>query len=269
MNQPGAMPFIRIARDGFQAFTSTRQGGFSPQPYFSLNLGLHVGDDRALAIKNRDFLLTARGVEPDSVACLEQVHGCELIQAGPAHRGAGMRDYLTSLRGVDGAYTCEMGLAIAIGHADCLACVVVDHRRKAFGMAHAGWRGALGGILPKLVRSMRAVFQCRPEDLWAGLSPNLHACCLRLGAEQYQQFSQAWPDTQVYARQVNDKGFHLSLNDLARFQLRQEGIMEERVETQPFCTGCNPALFFSHRRDKGRTGRMWTVASFGHEPGRA
>jgi len=259
---PGSMPFVRISQGGFQAFTSTRQGGVSNHPYLSLNLGLHVGDDPVLALKNRELLLTARGVNPGSIVCLEQVHGSGLAEIGGRELGAGARDHSQSLKGLDGAYTQAQGLHLAIGHADCLACVIVDHRLKAFGMAHAGWRGALAGILPKLVRAMREAFHCRPEDLWAGLSPNLHACCLRLGPEQRQQFSQAWPIVSAYMQRVDDSGFNLSLNGLARFQLQQEGVSVERMEAQAFCTGCNPALFFSHRRDKGRTGRMWTVAGF-------
>jgi copper oxidase (laccase) domain-containing protein len=116
--------------------------------------------------------------------------------------------------------------------------------------------------LPKLVQAMRDSFHSHPDDLWAGLSPNLHACCLRLGPEQHQQFSRAWSDRGAYMRQEGDSGFNLSLNDLARFQLQQAGLAAERMEVQAFCTGCNPALFFSHRRDRGRTGRMWTLAGF-------
>jgi hypothetical protein len=257
------MPFVRINQGGFRAFTSTRQGGVSGQAYLSLNLGLHVQDEAYLVLRNREILFTARGVKPDSIICLEQIHGSALALLTSQDCGAGASVHSSSLKGLDGAYTRASGLALAIAHADCLACVVVDHKLKVFGMAHAGWRGALAGILPKLVQSLRTTFGCKPEDLWAGLSPNLHACCLRLGPEQHQQFSRAWPDSAVYMRQVDDAGFNLSLNDLARFQLQQEGLALEKIEVQAFCTGCNPALFFSHRRDKGRTGRMWTVAGFG------
>jgi len=189
--------------------------------------------------------------------------------AGLKDRGAGVREYSGSLKGLDGAYASVKGLYLAIGHADCLACVIVDHRLKVFGVAHAGWRGALEGILPKLVRAMREAFQCRPEDMWAGLSPNLHACCLRLGPDQHQQFVKAWPERAAYMQREDDTGFSLSLNDLARSQLEEEGLVADRMEIQAFCTGCNPSLFFSHRRDKGLTGRMWTMAGFADDqPGR-
>jgi YfiH family protein len=258
---PGGMPFVSLCRDGFVAITSTRQGGRSENPYLSLNLGLHVGDAPERVLENRQAFWEAKGLQDLRPVCLQQVHGHGMETVRQEHAGRGWADYGQSLEGCDAALCSEPGLGLCIGHADCLALVLADPVLRKFGVAHAGWRGALAG-LPLMLAQALAAGGSRMQDLRAGISPNLHPCCLKLGEPQKMEFAKKWQDFKAWGSEELDGGFRLSLNRLCIQQLVQAGLLPENIEVQSFCTGCNPALFFSHRRDKGITGRMWTVAGF-------
>jgi YfiH family protein len=239
-----------FARDipGFFAFTTTREAG---------NLGLHVGDDPARVLENRRAV--AGLFSPCQAVCLQQVHGSEIVRAGS---GAGWEDYGAALPGADGVVTDRPGLALVIGHADCLGMVLVDPGRRTVGMAHAGWRGALAGIAGRLVARMADEFGSRPADLWAGLSPCLGPCCLELSGVQHEAFSAAFRDASGFCGPLKDGHFMLDLWACGKAQLMQAGVAQSRIEVQALCTGHHPDSFFSHRRDQGKTGRMMTFAGF-------
>jgi purine-nucleoside/S-methyl-5'-thioadenosine phosphorylase / adenosine deaminase len=230
---------------GARAAFSTRLGGVSEPPYDSLNLGLMTDDAEAAVEENRRRLAAALGFEPEQVAFARQVHATRLIEHPTEFRGSFVRpDRTKEPRNdppeADGHVLRGPGSAALVFTADCLPVAVAGARGVA--MLHAGWRGLAGGILAAGVEAVGATS--------AAIGPGIGPCCYEVGDEVLGAFSDL-------GEGVAD-GRMLDLPEVARRQLAAAGV--ERVESAGLCTSCEPELFFSHRRDAGRTGRQGGIA---------
>ena len=204
---------------------TTRHGGVSEGPYESLNLGILTGDERERVLENRRRVASAAGVE---LAAGHQVHGTELKDwAGPEEG---------ELDDVDGHLTTAPGLGLMVFVADCYPVALAGDGRVA--MLHCGWRGLAGGIVEKAV----ARFDAAPA---AAVGPGIGGCCYEVGDEVLAAFA----DVDGAA-----DGRMLDLRKVADAKLRAAGV--EQIEHVDECTSCREDLFFSHRRDNGKTGRQ-------------
>jgi hypothetical protein len=184
----------------------------------------------------------------------------------------------------DGLITEEPGLLLSILAADCLPVLIADVRKRVVAAMHCGWRGTARRIAQKGVGRMRMLYGSRPEDLRAAIGPGIRACCYRVGeevaAEYESQFlysskilifqkphkyfvnkkyalmrSERWRATPSR----DDRLINLDLVEANVRQLEDAGIAGCHIYADSPCTHCNPKLFFSHRRDGGRAGRMMGV----------
>jgi YfiH family protein len=214
---------------GARALFTTRRGGYSSGPYESLNLGRLTDDDPESVDRNRR-VLTEQIERP--MAMIRQVHGTKVTSAATRENG--------DLPEADGHVTAEAGIAPLVMTADCLPVAVATP--GAVAMLHAGWRGLAGGILAKGVRALR---ELRPQGpVAAAIGPGAGRCCYEVGEEVHSAFP-------TWARSGNN----LDLKQVARRQLEEAGV--EAVDDIDMCTICgDPALWFSHRRDRGITGRQ-------------
>jgi len=270
---------------------STRRGGFS-RAYGggALNLGFTKDDSRAAVKRNRAAFLRQlgagtvpkpksghRGARPHlwPLVTLRQVHS-DIIRFvdSPAE---------TQLAG-DGLITATPGLLLGIQTADCLPVILVDAKRCAVGVFHAGWRGTVKRIVEKGVGEMRRRFGSRPRDLKAAIGPGIHSCCYQVGAEVREKFESQFAYAAKLFREVEEsdpvrdkypmlfltarppghsalpKRIFLDLVEANRQQLLAAGVAKKNVEVSPFCTNCHPELLFSYRAERGKTGRMMGVA---------
>jgi polyphenol oxidase len=213
---------------GARAAFSTRLGGDSERPFDSLNLGLLTDDEEGAVADNRQRLAVALGLDPDAVAFARQVHGTDLVD----HRTA------TPARVVeaDGHLIDQAGAAALVFVADCLPVALAGPQGVA--IVHAGWRGLAGGILAAGAEAVEARV--------AAIGPGIGLCCYEVGDEVLTAFAGL--------REGVTSGRMLDLVEVARRLLMEAGV--ERVEAAGLCTSCEPELFFSHRRDRGRTGRQ-------------
>ncbi|HKO38223.1 MAG TPA: polyphenol oxidase family protein [Solirubrobacterales bacterium] len=211
---------------------STRLGGVSEPPYDSLNLGLLTDDSEAAVVENRGRLAAALGFEPGQIAFASQVHGTRLVD----HR-AGSPEEVTE---ADGHVVSESGLAPLVFVADCLP--VAMSGPGGVAIVHAGWRGLAGGIL---AAGAEAVAATR-----AAIGPGIGPCCYEVGGEVAAAFASLGEGVA--------EGRMIDLPEAARRLLARAGV--EEIESAALCTSCEEELFFSHRRDKGRTGRQAGVA---------
>jgi YfiH family protein len=218
--------WLQAELDGAGAAFSTRLGGVSEAPFDSLNLGLLTDDDAETVAENRRRLATALGFEPEQVVFARQVHGTRLVEH-PREKG---------LVEADGHVVRDPGLAPLVFTADCLPVAVAGP--KGMAMLHAGWRGLAGGILGAGAEAVEATS--------AAIGPGIGPCCYEVGEEVLESFSDL-------GKGVAD-GRMLDLPEVARRLLARAGV--ERVESTGLCTSCEEELFFSHRRDEGRTGRQ-------------
>ena len=187
------------------------------------------------------------------------------------------------LRG-DGIITDQPGLLLSILAADCLPILLVDTNQRIVAALHCGWRGTARRLAQKAVGRMRFRFGSREQDLRVAIGPGIRGCCYRVGEEVAEEFSSQF----LYAeriliirkdeRGVLEKSYPLLFRsgprgtpqkktvgiylDLVQANIRQlmdAGIAPEHMSAEMPCTNCHPELFFSHRRDAGRTGRTMGV----------
>ena len=236
----------RSAPANVRSIATLRSGGHSTGSYASFNLALHVGDDPAAVQANRAFLrrIAALPAEP---LWLEQVHGIEVVE----HRGHVLPELPPR---ADAAVAFEPGRVCVVMTADCLPVVFTDRAGTRVGVAHAGWRGLVGGVLEATVRALGSP----PGQVMAWLGPAIAQPAFEVGHEVRDAFIARNP-AHAAAFVPNDAGrFQADLYLLARQALERVGVTE--VSGGGRCTSGEPADFFSFRRDGGRTGRMATLA---------
>lgn len=210
-----------------RAAFSTRVGGVSEAPFDGLNLGSFTDDDPVNVVENRARLAAALGRDPGGIVFARQVHGAELIAHG------GPRD---ERREADGHVVAEPELTPLVFGADCLP--VALHGPGGVAMLHCGWRGLAAGIVARGVEAVAATD--------AAIGPGIGPCCYEVGTEVLDAFASLGEGI------ATDR--MLDLPEVALRLLRGAGV--ERVESAGLCTSCDSELFFSHRRDAGRTGRQ-------------
>jgi purine-nucleoside/S-methyl-5'-thioadenosine phosphorylase / adenosine deaminase len=239
----GEVRWLEASLPGARAAFSTRSGGVSGGPYNSLNLGLHTEDEPELVIENRQRLVAALGLEARDVLIGHQVHGAALAAHGkgpdestPHGNGSGeFTEPNNSLPKVDGHIAIEAGLAPLVFVADCLPVAMVGSGGVA--MLHCGWRGLADGIVARGAEAIGATH--------AAIGPGIGPCCYEVGGEVLEAFDRL--DGVAEGRMLN-------LVEVARKLLREADV--EQLTSADLCTSCETGLFFSHRRDAGRTGRQ-------------
>jgi polyphenol oxidase len=236
------------------AFT-TRAGGVSEPPFAELNLGIHTEDERKAVIENRRRLAAALGFPLEHIAVAHQVHGAKLIDhpGPPAPRCSfavrGLEKEQASAGGnglakADGHVVTAAGMAALVFVADCVPVALSGPGGVA--MLHCGWRGLAAGIIAKGAAAIDATD--------AAIGPSIGPCCYEVGPEVESALQPPTGLKTDYMATLSPVGGVVDLPAVAEGQLRDAGV--ERVETSGLCTSCEPELFFSHRRDRGRTGRQ-------------
>jgi len=223
------------------AFT-TRCGGVSAPPYDTLNLGRSTADPEHAVDENRRRVLTALDLDVARLATAGQVHGTEVA----AVRSPGLH------RQVDALLTRERGIALAITCADCLPLIFVTHETVA--VAHSGWRGTASRMPIAALQAVGRAANVSPAHVEVHIGPSIRGCCYEVGPTVAHHFE---PPSLTR----RDGSWFLDLAVAAHAQLVAHGVPEHNVHVMPACTACHPDLYFSHRRDAGRTGRMWAVAA--------
>jgi YfiH family protein len=216
---------------------TTRRGGVSEGPYESLNLGILTDDLRERVTENRRRAAARAEVAPERIAMGWQVHGTELRDwTAPPPERAYAEPGGKELERVDGHLTREAGLGLLVLVADCFPVALSDGEQVA--MLHCGWRPLAGGIVERAL----ARFESVPA---AAVGPGIGACCYEVGDEVLAEFS---------AIEGAASGRMLDLRAVIAAKLAAAGVVD--VLHVDRCTSCEPALYFSHRRDQGVTGRQ-------------
>jgi len=258
---------------------STRKGGVSVcYGGKSLNLGYTKDDTRAMVEQNRRRLLLALGAcdkkHPWPLITLKQLHSdlIQVVKSGEPAQLAG-----------DGLVTNVPHIMLGVQTADCFPVLLVDRKHRAVGAFHAGWRGTVKRIVEKGVGIMRQEYGTDPLDVNAVIGPGIGKCCYAIGdevragfesqfdyaGELFQEFyspdaiREKYPLLFLNARAPGHgepaTKLHLDLVEANRRQLLRAGVHEKKIVVLQHCTSCNPKRFFSHRAEKGVTGRMMSV----------
>lgn len=251
--------------------------GFSTRISLSgeeFDLGLREDADREAAERRRvEFaqLVPGNGKRKWPLVTARQVHSdvIHVIKEIPTQQLAG-----------DGLITNRRGVLLGIKTADCVPVLIADRQGGAVGAFHAGWRGTLARIVEKGAGAMRQHFGVEPEHMVAAIGPCIHGCCYEVSAELRDRFASQFS----YGNQLFSEVFssdpvrekypllfmnmrapghgappskpHLDLVEANRRQLISVGVPESAIDVSPLCTSCRTDLLFSHRAEKGNTGRM-------------
>ena len=220
---------------GGRVLFTTRRGGVSEGPFAELNLSRSVEDDPARVDVNRERLAAQVGLGWLDFSHGRQVHGTTVrrVLPGTPRRVRGAEE--------DGQATALEDNPALVMVADCLPVALAG--ATAVAALHAGWRGLAGGILEEGIAALRDCGEGGP--IVAALGPSARPCCYEVGEEVFEHFPEP-------GARVGDRG--LDLAAVARHRLEQAGV--GAVHDVGLCTMCAPELFFSHRRDAGRTGRQ-------------
>jgi YfiH family protein len=249
-------------RHGF----STRAGGVSTVygDGDALNLGWTEEDDPAAVAENRQRLVQAVG--GGSLVTIRQVHGA-VTQAVREHDGA-FEGRLQTAKGKavlqgDGLMTNLTAVLLGIQTADCVPVLVVDIRQHVAAAFHAGWRGTVARVVQQGIAAMRTEYNSSSEDLVAAVGPSIGACCYAVGDEVRHAFESEFAHGGELLGMVNGE-IRLDLWEANRRQLIEAGVQTEKISVMRECSGCalddaGRRRYFSHRVDKGVTGRMLSV----------
>ena len=225
----------------------TRHGGVSAQPFTSRNVSSSIGDDPAAVRENRDRVLAALARPRAGLVMAGLVHGIGVARVDAATPGQALDGGGRYIPQVDALVTDDPAVTLMVTAADCAQVFIVDARRRAVGLAHAGWRGAAAGVLTATVRAMREHYGSDPAELRAAIGPCLGPCCARFSDPRHEL--PPWCAPFIH-------GNYVDLWAMIRQQLVVAGLDAGRVEAAQVCTVCHRDVFFSHRGDSGRTGRF-------------
>ncbi|HEY6670779.1 MAG TPA: peptidoglycan editing factor PgeF [Methyloceanibacter sp.] len=221
----------------------TRQGGVSGGLYASLNCGPGSRDEAANVVENRARVAEILGVKPDQLLSVSQQHSADAITAKKPWDAAKQPE-------ADAIVTLTPGLALGILTADCAPVLFADSEARVIGAAHAGWRGALSGIIEATVEAMRKL-GASPERMTAVIGPAISQKAYEVGSEYVQRFLAEEPESEVFF--ITDEGSgepHFDLPGYVGERLARAGV--GNIADLRLCTYCEETRLFSYRRSQHR-----------------
>lgn len=230
----------------------TRLGGVSQNSFRSLNFSKKAGDSRKNVGKNLEIWANAFNIDPAGLLTVDQVHSDRILaikEKTPKSIYGRKLDY-------DAIITDQRGVFIGVLTADCLPIILLDPRKKVVGIIHAGWQGTSLKITHKTVKAISSTFGSLPQDLLVGLGPAIGSCCYEVDRPVVNFFKTSHTNWSLFIKPTKNQKWTLNLSLLNQEQLLEAGILEKNIYFADLCTSCNDRLFFSHRRDKGKTGRQ-------------
>ncbi len=236
---------------------STRFGGISTGPYASMNLSVTRMENLKEVQQNYDIALGSLGIQKSDTVLVDGVHGVNIKRVGMQHKGDGLiKPYEEGGENFDGMVTDIPGIALVTIHADCTPLFVLDLKKAAIGLCHAGWRGTVDGMGLQMVSKMRQAFGSEPEDLLCVIGPHIGACCFEVHEDVAQRFRDAFPGFGGIQPAADAGKYNVDLTLAMAFQLFCAGVTAHHVNIAHLCTCCNEALFHSYRRDGLTCGAM-------------
>lgn len=185
------------------------------------------------------------------VVSIRQIHGTNVLSIDRPLK-AGQKFF----GGHDAVLTDQADMLLTVQTADCVPVLLMDPSRGVIGAVHAGWRGAVHGIVTKSVRDMVERFDAGLASLHVAIGPSAGPCCYEVDTPVMNQLAPEVHDDSTILRRTVPGAGRLDLKQLIRWQVLSLGIAEEHIHTVDLCTICRPDLFFSYRREGSVHGNM-------------
>jgi hypothetical protein len=229
---------------------TTRHGGVSSGPYSSLNLTRAVGDAPEAVEENLRRVAGALGLRREDLVSPTQRHTANVQRVGHGDRGS-------ICESCDTLLTDTPGVPVLLRFADCTPILIYDPAHRAFALVHSGWRGTVQAAARAAVEALEQSFGSRPADLVAAVGPSIGPCCYEVGDEVTGAVRAAFDDADGLLPVVTNGRHHFDLWAANRRWLEQAGV--GTVEVAGLCTACRVDDFYSHRRERGKTGHFGAV----------
>jgi len=226
----------------------TRRGGVSPAPWDSLNVGGLVGDDAANVRENRVRSFRALEREPASIFDVWLIHSTDVITADEP------RDLARPPVQADAILTDKPAVTLYMRYADCVPLLFHDPVKGVVGIAHAGWLGTVRGMAKAVVEKMQSEYGCRPENILAGIGPSIGPDHYEIGADVIERVKESFGADAERLLISRDGRVFFDLWKANIVQLQHAGVWN--IELSGICTACHLDDWFSHRAEKGKTGRF-------------
>jgi YfiH family protein len=226
----------------------TRQGGVSPAPWHSLNVGGTVGDGADRVRENRARSFAALGRTLHSLFDVWQVHSADAVFADAP------RPLDAAHVKADIIFTDKPEVTLYMRFADCVPILLHDPKKGVVGIAHAGWLGTVRNTSTAAVRAMTERYGSQPEDIMAAIGPSIGVDHYEVGPDVISQVEQSFGSDASRIIEDHNGRTHLDLWAANRIQLERSGV--EQIEVAGLCTACHLDDWFSHRAEKGKTGRF-------------
>lgn len=237
---------------------TTRVGGVSQGIYNSMNTSITKEDTIENVRKNLETVCSAIGIDYTRLVFSKQTHGDKIRIVTEADIGKGLT-IPSDIENTDGLMTNVPGIPLITFYADCVPLFFLDRRNRAIAVTHSGWKGTVLKIGEKTIRQMAEVYGTRPEDCLVGIGPSLEMNCFEVGQEVAAQFAESFGNQSRIIEPLKNGKYIVDLWEVNKLMLMELGVPENNITISGFCTKCNEKLFFSYRRDKGRTGSLSAI----------
>lgn len=226
----------------------TRHGGVSPAPWASLNLGGTVGDARANVVENRRLIFDLVGRPVETIYDPWQVHGTDVVcvEAPRSLEGEHTK--------ADAILTDKTDITLFMRFADCVPIFLFDQVKKVAGMVHAGWRGTVTGTAEAAIHRMVTHYQSDPANILAGIGPSICLKHYQVGEEVAAAAARAFGKDARQVLWTKNGSSYFDLWTANRLVLERCGV--QKIEQANICTYCYNTDWYSHRAEKGKTGRF-------------
>lgn len=245
--------FEYLQAKGIRHGVFTRKGGSSPKPWHSLNLGGLVGDERQNILENRRRVFAALGLDIDSHFGAWLVHGIEILTPRQPKR------LEEPFFRADGILVDSENISISMLFADCVPIYFYDAARHVGGIVHAGWQGTVKKIASKAVEKLQNQFHSNLNDIWAGIGPSIGPDHYEVKGDVIERIENAFHNRSGEFVQTREGNTYLDLWKANKAVLEEAGV--RNIEIANCCTACDITRWYSHRQEKGKTGRFVGIFS--------
>jgi polyphenol oxidase len=251
----------RVAKNGLEVFQfeekefencihgiSTRHGGVSQPPWVSLNQGGTVGDSHENVVENRKRVFSFFERDVESIFDVWQVHSTTTICTSQS------RGLYEAHSKADAIFTNNPNITLFMRFADCVPILIFDPIKYVVGIIHAGWKGTVNNIVSESIKTIKEKYSVTPSNLIAGIGPSIGPDHYIVGEEVIAQVRSTFGDYANNLLEKKDGKTFLNLWKANEYLLRQQGV--ESIESAEICTACHIEDWYSHRAEKGATGRF-------------
>lgn len=234
-------PSIFESFANLKAGQSTRLGGVSNAPFNSLNLGMAVNDEPQKVGQNRTIFFETLQTNVNEVVFSHQIHETQILEATQPGNYTGFDAQITNIANI----------CLAVSIADCTPILIYDAHNKAIAAIHAGWKGTVGHIVSKTLAIMQQKYGTKGENCFAYIGTCISERNFEVNKDVADHFKENHKKNIT-----NTQKFLVDLKAANTAQLLDFGIPSSQIEVSKYCTVANNDMFFSHRKEKGTTGRM-------------